>query len=1435
MKKLLLCLMLLAAFNAESKDFEYGGLWYRVISSTEHTCGVIQKYDSTGALIVYEGVVNIPSTVVSEGESYNVTTVEMNAFAKSKVTEVDIPAGVLEIKNTAFMNCLTLKKVTIGKDVNNIGLRIRKSTVEYQDNSAFMGCSALQEINVNLDNEVYSSVNGILYNKKGNELYCYPAGKECEKYVIPESVKFIRNDAFDGVKMGELDFNGFSNLQPFIFYGSTIEKLVIPSYISSLPGGIFGTVNYCIIENGSTTLGLSYNYDWACWPFKSIPKIEIYREVVGSTSWSNVSGQCPFKGGGLWSVLCDFEEIQDDLFYGTYCSKIVLGDRVKIIGDRTFSKCYLESIVFPSGLQKIGASSFKDCSEMTSVIFNETLKEIGEYAFANTHIEEVELPSSIEKIGTCAFATYDLRKVVCKSIIPPVIESKYVFGYNNDNLSRIQVYVPASALNVYKNAEGWKDILNILPIPGSESIFLKESSIAITSGDSYKLIATTIPEDAKITWASSDVNCVTVDENGVICGLKGGNAIITATIYGSAKAECNVTVMQGATDLKFDTHKLILNVGEEHRMSATVLPENSVDKEITWSSSDNQIASVNADGVIIAVKAGVAMIKGLVNKTVTDSCKVSVVQPAEKVILPETLELFLGRTARLTATVLPDDVTDKTVTWSTSDASVATVDAEGNVTAVSVGEATITAACGDKSATCKVTVSPVLAESIALDKTELLLTIGATVKLMATVLPDDVTDKTVTWSTSEASVATVDTEGNVTAVSVGEATITAACGDKSATCKVTVSPVLAESIALDKTELSLTIGATVKLMATVLPDDVTDKTVTWSTSEASVATVDAEGNVTAVSVGEATITAACGDKSATCKVTVSPVLAESIALDKTELSLTIGASAKLTATVLPDDVTDKTIVWTTSDASVATVDAEGNVTAVSVGEATITAACGDKSATCKVTVSPVLAESIALDKTELSLTIGASAKLTATVLPDDVTDKTIVWTTSDASVATVDAEGNVTAVSVGEATITAACGDKSATCKVTVSPVLAESIALDKTELSLTIGATVKLMATVLPEDVTDKTVAWSTSDASVATVDVEGNVTAVSVGEATITAACGDKSATCKVTVSPVLAESIALDKTEISLTIGASAKLAATVLPENVTDKTVTWSTSDASVATVDAEGNVTAVSVGEATITAACGDKSATCKVTVNPVLAESIALDKTELSLTIGATVKLMATVLPDDVTDKTVTWSTSEASVATVDAEGNVTAVSVGEATITAACGDKSATCKVTVNPVLAESIALDKTELSLTIGASAKLTATVLPDDVTDKTIVWTTSDASVATVDAEGNVIAITTGKAIIKAACGEIYANCEVTVTQPTTGIAIVESDNISIIVDGSELRVIGVEPTDNVSIIRQDGAIVYSGANRESYSLVRGLYIVVVNNSTFKVVIN
>ena len=163
----------------------------------------------------------------------------------------------------------------------------------------------------------------------------------------------------------------------------------------------------------------------------------------------------------------------------------------------------------------------------------------------------------------------------------------------------------------------------------------------------------------------------------------------------------------------------------------------------------------------------------------------------------------------------------------------------------------------------------------------------------------------------------------------------------------------------------------------------------------------------------------------------------SVALDKTTLALTVGdAAVQLTATVAPEDATDKTVTWSSDKTSVATVDATGNVTAVAEGTATITATAGDKTATCTVTVkaATIAVTSVALDKSELALTVGdAAVQLTATVAPDNATDKTVTWSSDKTSVATVDATGKVTAVAEGTATITAKAGDKTATCTVTVT------------------------------------------------------------------------------------------------------------------------------------------------------------------------------------------------------------------------------------------------------------------------------------------------------------------------------------------------------------------------------------------------------------------
>ena len=228
------------------------------------------------------------------------------------------------------------------------------------------------------------------------------------------------------------------------------------------------------------------------------------------------------------------------------------------------------------------------------------------------------------------------------------------------------------------------------------------------------------------------------------------------------------------------------------------------------------------------------------------------------------------------------------------------------------------------------------------------------------------------------------------------------------------------------------------------------------------------------------------------------------------------------------------------------------------------------------------------------------------------------------------------------------------------------------------------LVATVTPDNATDKTVTWSTSDAAVATVNESGVVTAVAAGTATITAKAGEKTATCVVTVNAatVPVTGVTLDMTEISVTSGTSLTLIATVTPENATNKAVTWSSSDEAVVSVDGNGGVTCVTTGSAivTVTTVDGGKTAICAVTVTeiPVAVTDISLDKDEVIVNVEETATLEATVTPSDATYGTIEWESSDENIVTV-AGGVLTGISAGEATITAKAGGKSAVCAVTVH------------------------------------------------------------------------------------------------------------------------------------------------------------
>lgn len=330
-------------------------------------------------------------------------------------------------------------------------------------------------------------------------------------------------------------------------------------------------------------------------------------------------------------------------------------------------------------------------------------------------------------------------------------------------------------------------------------------------------------------------------------------------------------------------------------------------------------------------------------------------------------------------------------------------------------------------------------------------------------------------------------------------------------------------------------------------------------------------------------------------------------------------------------------------------------------------------------------ESISLDQTNISVSVGEYKQLVATVLPENATDKTIKWSTSDVSVS-VSNDGKVYGVSVGNATIKAEIGNVFAECFVeVVDPVIqVDSITLNKTGISIVQGKTAELVATIHPLNATNQEIKWSSSNEDIAVVYL-GNVVALEVGEVEITAECDGKTATCVVTVTkseePVIkVEQIIFDKESVELDVGENDYIKATIVPANATDQNIFWITSNNNVAVTN--GALTGVKEGQCIVTARCGGKSADCIVMVNPVKVQSVNVSPVSMILTPYYTGTLNAVVKPDNATNKTIVWTSSDETICTV-ANGIVTSTGkLGTATITATVDDVFGTCEITVKEIV---------------------------------------------------------------------------------------------------------------------------------------------------------
>lgn len=239
------------------------------------------------------------------------------------------------------------------------------------------------------------------------------------------------------------------------------------------------------------------------------------------------------------------------------------------------------------------------------------------------------------------------------------------------------------------------------------------------------------------------------------------------------------------------------------------------------------------------------------------------------------------------------------------------------------------------------------------------------------------------------------------------------------------------------------------------------------------------------------------------------------------------------------------------------------------------------------------------------------------------------------------------------------------------------SLSFNKPELSLSVGQSVQMEYTMEmePAEATRPQLVWESSDPSVLSVDQNGLVTALKTGKATLTLSGGEASASCAVTVT-VPAESLAFAQESYQVSMGKTLVLPITALPEGA-NESYSWESSDTAVATVGADGTVTAVAPGTVTITVTGANATASCTVTVT-VPPERIVLSQEELSLNVGSTQPLAAVVMPENATDKQVTWESSDTAIVTVGADGTVTAVAPGSAAVTVRCGEVTASCTVTV-------------------------------------------------------------------------------------------------------------------------------------------------------------
>ena len=825
-----------------------------------------------------------------------------------------------------------------------------------------------------------------------------------------------------------------------------------------------------------------------------------------------------------------------------------------------------------------------------------------------------------------------------------------------------------------------------------DSFGLNITENVINVGEEFTIEGIVTDDSASVAWSSSDESVATVVDGAenftaVVTGVSRGTAIITGTqIIGTVRmtATCEVSVKQPVEDVIIYPTSTTIEIGQVYPMVVVFNPSNADNKNIRWVSSNPAVATVNDSGYVTGITGGTTTISVISEDGLkVANCTLTVRQPVTGITLNQTnveISESLGQ-YQLTYTITPSNATNKDVTWTSSNPTVATVSQTGLVTFVAPGTTTIIAktvdigTSGNLIATCEFHIT-VPVSGIELDYDTVTIDVGDTFRLTGTIEPATATNQNVEWTTTDATVATVNASGLITATGSGFATIMARTEDGGyvASCKVVVEQPVT-SITLSTTDTTVRKGDYFWLFATVNPSNATNQNIVWSSNNTAVATVDSDGMVTGVEAGDAFITATSADSGVTarCQVVVTQAVT-GITLNVNEQTIDKGEKFLIIPNVEPIDATDKTVTYTSSDPEVATVSDNGIVTGITGGTAIIVVQTNERGliASCQITVNEAATSVEIIDPTTL-INNGDAKQLSVEVLPETASNKTVNWYTSNASVITVDSSGRIEGVGYGTATISAIAADGSGAYDtvniMVIRPV--STITISPSSVSIMQGEFAQVSATVSPSTATVKDIEWSSSDTDIAIVDYTGGITGVNAGTAKIIATATDGSGvigTCRVTVKKTInASSVTINTSELTLLPGQTQTLTARIKPTSTTE-TLIWYSGDSSVATVSQSGVVTARGQGNTQVYAmsSYGTVESECDINVLGMNATYISLEQYDSYYldVFGST--------------GTINWYSNNMRVATVDTSGRVIARSAGTTTITARANGKLLYCTVRV-------------------------------------------------------------------------------------------------------------------------------------------------------------